>query len=220
MNNRELKLYIEILKQKTNISISENLLEKDYVLSLFLSNWAKRETPNLDKLIFKGGTLLTKNYLKYHRISEDLDFTHEDANEIRKIKTEGRRETKIKERIIPIIEEIKKIAEISKLEFEEDRTNEKYVILRNSRRLYILNLYYKSFYTNLESSIKIEISFFEDLINNPEKLEIKNIIDYYPLDKVEFKLTNYNLVKPILNSYSIEETILEKIRATVTREQC
>jgi predicted nucleotidyltransferase component of viral defense system len=107
MRKLEIKSFINKLKEKHKLEVSDNFLEKDYILSLFLSNWEKSETPNLDKLIFKGGTLLTKNYLNYHRISEDLDFIHQDSNEIRIIKTNQKRETQIKTRVIPIIEERK-----------------------------------------------------------------------------------------------------------------
>jgi predicted nucleotidyltransferase component of viral defense system len=47
------------------------LLEKDYYLTLLLSN-IKDLCPNL---IFKGGTALNKIYFDYHRLSEDLDFS-------------------------------------------------------------------------------------------------------------------------------------------------
>ncbi len=219
MNNKDFKIYLSKIKEEQEISITEDLIEKDYILSLFLSNWAKENTPNLDKLIFKGGTLLTKNYLKYHRISEDLDFIHQDSNIIRKIKTK-RIETEIKNRIISIINEIDKIAKISKLDFQNDRNNTKYIIQRNSRSLYIINLYYISQITKKEDKIKFEISFVEDLINLPQREEINNIIDF-KIKNLELlkKIINYDLEKPILQIYSIEEIILEKIRATITREQ-
>ena len=108
MNQKELKIYIEGIRKKIKTPIPEQVLEKDYVLSSFLSNWEKLKAPSMDKLIFKGGTLLTKNYLKYHRISEDLDFTHQDADEIRKMQTEGKMETQIKRRITSVIRDVKK----------------------------------------------------------------------------------------------------------------
>lgn len=190
--------YIDILKSRLNQNIENYILEKDYILSLFLSNWAKEENLNLDKLIFKGGTLLTKEYLNYHRISEDLEFIHQDSNEIRSIRTKQRRGTQIKNRIIPIIDEIKKLADISNLEFETTRTNKKFIIQRNSRQLYIFKLYYKSQFTDFESHIKLEISFVEDFINKSKIEEIKNITDYFPLDEKDIKLLNHFLQKPTL----------------------
>lgn len=212
--------YINEIQKESNGFASPDLYEKDLVLSTFLSNWSKVETPHLSNLIFKGGTLLTKNYLGYHRISEDLDFIHKDSSQIRKSKTKGKQETQIKKRIIPIIEEIKYIADKSKLEFKTDRQNSKYVLLRNSRKLYIFNLYYKSKITKLEDNIKIEISFTEDVINEYKEEEIKSIFDLKVRNKELFrKITDYDLKNPTLKIYSINEIILEKIRAIITREQ-
>jgi len=46
--------------------------EKDYYLTVILNNI---ESGLGNNLIFKGGTLLSKIHLSYHRLSEDLDFT-------------------------------------------------------------------------------------------------------------------------------------------------
>ncbi len=109
---------------------------------------------------------------------------------------------------------------MSKLDFQNDRNNTKYIIQRNSRSFYIINLYYISQITKKEDKIKFEISFVENLINLPQREEINNIIDFEIKNLELFKkITNYNLEKPILQIYPIEEIILEKIRATITREQ-
>ena len=49
------------------------IVEKDYYLTVILNNI---ETYLSDKIVFKGGTLLNKAHLNYHRLSEDLDFTY------------------------------------------------------------------------------------------------------------------------------------------------
>ena len=49
------------------------IVEKDYYLTVILNNI---QTLFTDKIVFKGGTLLNKAYLNYHRLSEDLDFTY------------------------------------------------------------------------------------------------------------------------------------------------
>lgn len=214
---KDIKTYIQTLKEENSLDVEDYFLEKDYKLSLFLSGWAKEETPALDKLIFKGGTLLTKNYLAYHRISEDLDFTHQDTNTIRKITSTNKQEKEIKERIQKIIEEIKKISDKYGFEFETNRTNEKYIEQRNSRKLYILKPHYKSLYTGLESYIKIEIAFTEDLINKPIKQKIKTILEYFPIDEITKKILGYEIQSPELQTYPLEEIILEKIRACITR---
>lgn len=51
---------------------SARLIEKDYWCSLVLSAlFSDKETP----LVFKGGTLLSKAYAGFDRLSEDLDFS-------------------------------------------------------------------------------------------------------------------------------------------------
>ena len=49
------------------------IVEKDYYLTVILNNIEALLT---DKIVFKGGTLLNKAYLNYHRLSEDLDFSY------------------------------------------------------------------------------------------------------------------------------------------------
>ena len=44
------------------------IVEKDYYLTVILNNI---ETLLSGKIVFKGGTLLNKAHLNYHRLSED-----------------------------------------------------------------------------------------------------------------------------------------------------
>jgi len=66
------------VKGQKHSLIDDYYVEKDYLLSLFLSTWqnlrVKREINVLDELIFNGGTRITRNYLQYPRISKDLVF--------------------------------------------------------------------------------------------------------------------------------------------------
>ncbi|MFT4283191.1 MAG: nucleotidyl transferase AbiEii/AbiGii toxin family protein [Candidatus Woesearchaeota archaeon] len=219
MKKEDIRKYISKLKKSNNLSVNDYFLEKDYVLSLFLSNWEKQNTPNLDKLVFKGGTLLTKNYLKYHRISEDLDFTHKDSNIIRNMSSKNKLESYIKKLVLPIIDEIKILCDLSNLTFEKDRTNDKFIEVRNSRKLYVFKLWYKSLFTGIPSFIKFEISFVEDLIFETSINEVKNILDYYPIDEVDLKIMKYDVVNSNILVYSLEEIVLEKIRACLTRPE-
>lgn len=219
MKSKQILEYIQGLKKEHNFEVSDILLEKDFILSNFLSTWKKEETPALDKLIFKGGTLLTKNYLDYHRISEDLDFTHYNSNEIRNLDSINKKERKIKELIIPIFEEIEKITRKSGLDFVNDRNNIRYVQVKNSRSIYVISMYYKSLVTNNEQYIKLEINFIENILNDIYKEEILNITDYYPLEELFLRVIDYNIKKNYLYVYPIKEIILEKIRATLTRKQ-
>jgi len=49
------------------------IVEKDYHLTVILNNVEELLT---EKIVFKGGTLLNKAHLNYHRLSEDWDFTY------------------------------------------------------------------------------------------------------------------------------------------------
>src|SRR3989344_8877591 len=50
------------------------VVEKDYYLTIILNNIEELLS---NKIVFKGGTLLNKAHLNYHRLSEDLDFTYD-----------------------------------------------------------------------------------------------------------------------------------------------
>jgi len=39
-----LKIYLDEIRKLTKVPISEDLIEKDLILSLFLSNWSKLDT--------------------------------------------------------------------------------------------------------------------------------------------------------------------------------
>ena len=99
MNRTNFKKYISYVKAKKKTNIEDQYVEKDYLISVFLSMWKNLKdagkVPHLDKLIFKGGTLLARNYLDYPRISEDLDFTYEGSNELRKLESKNKREKAI-----------------------------------------------------------------------------------------------------------------------------
>lgn len=64
----------EIQNKAREVSVRDQQIEKDYILSWILQAVAKND--NLSKsLVFKGGTVLKKVYFNDYRFSEDLDFT-------------------------------------------------------------------------------------------------------------------------------------------------
>jgi len=65
---------LELRERARELSLREDVVEKDYVLGWFL--WAIASEPALaDTWVFKGGTCLKKCYFETYRFSEDLDFT-------------------------------------------------------------------------------------------------------------------------------------------------
>ena len=89
-----LNKYVAEVKKNMQLDISDEIIAKDLLLTLILAEFQK-ERGIFNQLIFKGGTLLSRNYLNYHRFSEDLDFVHKDSNILRKL-TRNKRERKIK----------------------------------------------------------------------------------------------------------------------------
>jgi predicted nucleotidyltransferase component of viral defense system len=165
-------------------------------------------------MIFKGGTLLVRNFLQYSKISEDLDFTHEDSNALRVIQNENKLENEIKKRVIPIIEEIKLICDEVGFDFETDRTKPRYVVVRNSRAVYVLNMYYRSLITGEEIPIKIELNFLENIMHTCSESRINTIVDR----DIFLKSIGYDLANITMKTYPLEEIILEKYRAVLTRD--
>ncbi len=203
-----LDLYIKEIKEKMNILNRDELIAKDLLLTLVLAEFEKHKLG--DDLILKGGTLLSRNYLKYHRFSEDLDFVHKNSNQLRKLPRK-QRERKIKEFIDKFAPQLKEVADVLGLDFSTDRSNIKYCTIIRKRAVYIFRLYYEG-----SNYIKIEINFVEKMLNKPKEISVKAITDFFDARKLMFILdlaiSNFNVL-----SYPIEEIILEKYRALLTR---
>jgi predicted nucleotidyltransferase component of viral defense system len=217
MRKRDFRKYVAYIKERRHTTIADYYIEKDYFLSLFLSTWRSLKetgkTPHMDALIFKGGTLLARNYLQYPRISEDLDFTHEDSNRLRHIGNVNKREQEIKNCILPILEEIKIVCDAGGFDFDINRKNTRYVMVRNSRAVYVLLFYYHSMITNEEIPIKIEINFLENIMHTCIESRINTIIE----KDTFLKSIGYDLENITMKTYSLQEIILEKYRAILTR---
>lgn len=202
--------YVSEVKRNMDLAIADDIIEKDLLLTLILAEFQKQEGV-FTELIFKGGTLLSRNYLKYHRFSEDLDFVHKDSNEIRLLSRHPR-ERAIKKIIDSFVPELKKVAESLNLDFSINRSDQKYCTIISSRAVYIFRLYY-----NEKRYIKIEINFIEEIINKPIKLSIRTITDFFDSRELLFilglKIDNFNVL-----SYTIDEIVIEKYRALLTRD--
>lgn len=218
MKSNEFRKYLAYVKERRGTHIPDYYIEKDYVLSRFLSAWQSLKdtgsVPSLDALVFKGGTLLIRNYLQYPRISEDLDFTHQGSNALRRIEKSNKRETEIKKRVIPLLDEIKRVCEKAEFDFEVERTNPRYVLVRNSRAVYVLHFYYHSLLTREEIPVKIEVNFLEDIIYPYTESRINTIVE----NDTYLRSIGYNLKYVTIKTYPFDEIVLEKYRAILTRE--
>jgi predicted nucleotidyltransferase component of viral defense system len=70
-NPNEMRTAVEFTSSTTGFQ--PDLVEKDFWCSVALARLFSQEAPC--PLIFKGGTLLSKAYVAFNRLSEDLDFT-------------------------------------------------------------------------------------------------------------------------------------------------
>ena len=205
-----LKRYIAEVKSNLKVNVSDEIIEKDLLLTFILAEFEKRGMGK--ELIFKGGTLLSRNYLKYHRFSEDLDFVHKNSNFIREL-SRKEREKKIKQFIDYFIPELKKVADSLELDFSTNRSDTKFYNIRSGRVVYTFKPHYSK-----TQYIKIEINFVEKMFELPQFISIKAITDFFDsknlMQTLGLRLDNFNVL-----SYSLNEIILEKYRAILTRKK-
>jgi predicted nucleotidyltransferase component of viral defense system len=72
-------LFVALVKNMSEkTSISEVYIEKDYWLTCALQRLS--QNPNVEKVVFKGGTALAKAYQLTNRFSEDIDIAVIEAN--------------------------------------------------------------------------------------------------------------------------------------------
>lgn len=170
------------------------IVEKDYYLTVILNNI---ETLLSDKIVFKGGTLLNKAHLNYHRLSEDLDFTF-----FAPLTTRSQRSGAI----MPIREKMPDF--LKALQLTSDKPEGEG--FDNSKQ-YVFKVKYPSVLTAKEDIIKIEISLRQPPIDKPVNTEIKHFYqdpftgdDLFPIGKVL--------------SLSWNEAVAEKLKAAISRK--
>jgi len=192
------------------MNVPDEIIEKDLILTLIMGEFEKLGLGK--ELIFKGGTLLSRNYLKYHRFSEDLDFVHIDSNELRRMKRNSR-EKRIRNFIDSFVPELNRVAESLGMTFSTNRSDTKFCTVLHGRTVYIFRLYYSG-----NRFVKIEINFIEKVIYPPKEVSIKAITDLFDSRELMFTLglsiQNFRTL-----SYPMEEIIVEKYRAILTRAE-
>ncbi len=204
-----LQKYVSEVKNNMQLSLPDEIIAKDLLLTLLLAEFEK-EGGIFKQLVFKGGTLLSRNYLRYHRFSEDLDFVHKDSGRLREF-TRKQRERKIKEFIDLFVPQLKKAADALGLDFSTERSNTRYCTILHGRAVYIFRIYYEK-----NRYIKIEINFVEKIFNPPIEISVKAITDFFDSKELLFIL-NLEINNFRILSYPLEEIILEKYRALLTR---
>lgn len=170
------------------------LLEKDYYITLLLSGINRLS----DKLIFKGGTCLSKVYYSYYRLSEDLDFSM--------ALPPGENTRAVRRGLIkPIKEKIKSFVKSHGMDIENiDKAG------HNQSLQYIYYIDYESVILDKKQSIKFEIGLRFNPILPPLKRKVNHRF-LHPFTK-----------EPLfeggsINCLALKELVAEKMRAAATR---
>ncbi len=201
--------YLAEIKKNFKLEIADETIRKDLFLTLLLAEMEK-EQGIFQELIFKGGTLLSRNYLSYHRFSEDLDFVYIHSNSLREL-SRKERERKIKVFIDLFVPKLKNISDTLNLDFSLNRSDIKYCKVLSGRAVYVFKMYYST-----NRYIKLEINFIEKVFYTPERVGVKMITDFFDSRELKFilGLEMNNFTVP---SYVLKEIVLEKYRAVLTR---
>lgn len=172
------------------------MVEKDYYLTLILNSV---ESHLSDKIVFKGGTLLNKIHLNYHRLSEDIDFTYYSPDGIESRSKRSRAITPIREKMPDLLRLLGLTSELPEGEGFNNSTQ------------YVFYISYPSFVTGKNENIKLEISLRQPPIDKP----VHNAVTHFYKDP----FTGEDLIphNKIL-SLSLNEAVAEKLKAAITRK--
>ncbi|MBT5023361.1 nucleotidyl transferase AbiEii/AbiGii toxin family protein [Candidatus Woesearchaeota archaeon] len=209
---KDLIIYLaDTLKIKNHL-----LLEKDILLHRILIRLMN--TSFKENYAFKGGTCLTKCYLGYYRFSEDLDFTFIHQNEFEGFSQKKLRKI-LSKKINKVLEQLVLLAKDLKLDFKLDKSDSRYVVLGGNNKFVTFKLWYKPVVGVKEEFIKVQINYYELIINNIVKMQAHSLFSSIPKNEIELLQPEHvDLIDDVeLMAYSLNEIFLEKIRAILTR---
>jgi predicted nucleotidyltransferase component of viral defense system len=193
MDREKLKDVIHSLARKNNFRPA--IVEKDYSLTLILNSV---ESHLSDKIVLKGETLLNKIHLNYHRLSEDIDFTYRDSEDLDS-------QSKRSRAISPIREKMPQLLKLLELKSEKPEGQG-----FNNSTQYVFSISYPSFITGKDENIKIEVSLRQTPIDKP----VYNLIEHFYQDP----FSGEDLIpKNKILSLSLHEAVAEKLKAAITR---
>jgi len=213
-----IRKFVAQIKEKHK-EISEPTIEKDFYLTLLLNEISKNIEENKEslfsKLVFKGGTLLTRAHLNYHRISEDLDFTYLENDKLNKISAKQRKKV-ISNITNELVREIDRISKKFNLDFSTNKSDKKYCNVMDRKNVYVFKIYYKPVYGS-EEFIKFEVNFNDELIYPVLYEDIKHLFDDELVKDLEFVEGLKIQIRKNIPCYDLKEIAGEKIRAILTR---
>lgn len=192
MDRDKLEKIIPVIAQKYNFRFET--IEKDYYLTIILNNI---ESHLSDKIVFKGGTLLNKVHLNYHRLSEDLDFTYDAPLATRSQRSKA---------ITPIREKMPDFLKALQLTSDNPR-GEGF----NNSTQYVFKVKYPSIIMARDENIKIEVSLRQPPLDKP----VHNVIKHFYQDP----FTGEDLFPSgKVLSLSLNEAVAEKLKAAISRK--
>jgi predicted nucleotidyltransferase component of viral defense system len=212
-----MKKVIDYLANKLKIQ-NKDLLEKDLLLHLLLM-YLYKDNNFKKNYVFKGGTCLIKCYLGYYRFSEDLDFTFINQNIFK-----NKSEKQIRKELSVIIDDLStlliSIANKLNLTFSKNKSDSKYYEFGANNKFTTFKLWYTSKTNNKIQFIKIQINFVDCFLYTPKTKKANNLIKKIDYKEFCFLFVEYkDLLKyPKIKVYNIEEILLEKYRAILTRK--
>ena len=193
MDRDKLEKIIPVIAEKYRFRLE--MIEKDYYLTKILNSVNEHLSRDI---VFKGGTLLNKVYLNYHRLSEDLDFSYRGNIELT---TRGQRSKAIE----PIREKMP--AFLTMLELTSDAPQGKGF---NNSTQYLFDIQYLSVITNQKENIKFEVSLRQPSFFPPVNVQIKH---FYQDPFTQKDL----LPQGSILALSLEESVAEKLKAAISR---
>lgn len=195
MIHKDKNEFLNILERTAaQTGFSLNLLEKDYYITILLSDINSLT----DDLVFKGGTCLNKIYYSYYRLSEDLDFSMKlPEGEV----TKGMRRKVVK----PVKDKIQLFVKKYGLHIDDVIQSG-----RNESKQYVFYVDYDSVVLEKKQTIKLEIGLrFKPLLPVSKKKIAHTFLHPFTKDPL--------FESGVINCLSLEELIAEKMRAAATR---
>jgi len=193
MDKKILKDVIYYLSDEQGFVAS--VIEKDFHLTRILNRINEYLSTDI---VFKGGTLLNKVYLNYHRLSEDLDFAYRGDTDL---------STRVKRSkvITPIREKIPEFLDM--LGLTSDNPEGKGF---NNSTQYLFNIQFQSVLSDKKENIKLEISLRQPPFLEPERVTIKHFF--------QDPFTGEDLIEQgKVLALSLEESVAEKLKAAISR---
>lgn len=171
------------------------IIEKDYHMTRILNSVNEHLSQDI---VFKGGTLINKVYLNYHRLSEDIDFSYCGYDDL----STRRKRSKA---ITPIRDKMEFFLELLQLSSK----NPKGQGFNNSTQ-YVFRIQYDSVISSKNENIKFEISMRQKPLIEPITVSLKHFYQdpYTGKDLID----QGNIL-----ALSLEECVAEKLKAAISR---